>query len=234
MTYEKETPTVTRHENNSLKETEENHPAYAQIIANRVSSSPPGIDMYGSDLMHRNFISITISTSKKYRNLNSDWYFNDKELIEVTLSEAQWATFVSAMGVGSGVPCTMTRLQGKMIPGIERIDETVETFASEMGQKFAELKADLKEFIGNIDEMKVNNARKAEIRGMLEKVYREVVANTPFVEKQFSEHMEGVVEAAKAEVHGYVTSHVQRAGLAALQDPDPQQVIEYQPKASNQ
>jgi hypothetical protein len=41
-------------------------------------------------------------------------------------------------------------------------------------------------------------------------------SNASFVAKSFGEHMEETVEKAKAEVHGYMTHVIQRAGLEAI------------------
>jgi len=92
------------------------HPAFGQIRASRVSGHAV---LYGSDFVHQGFVTITISTSQLQRTLAREWYFGKSEVIEVALSEAQWATFVSSMNMGSGVPCTIERQAGVgLIPGL--------------------------------------------------------------------------------------------------------------------
>jgi hypothetical protein len=75
------------------------HPAFGQIGASRVSGH---IQLYDSDFHHNAYMTISIRRSELHRSLNRDWHYGRDELIEVALSEAQWATFVSAPNIGSG------------------------------------------------------------------------------------------------------------------------------------
>ena len=61
-------------------------------------------NLYDSDFRHNHYMTITIRASELHRDLNRDWHFGRNELIEVALTESQWATFVSAPNMGSGLP----------------------------------------------------------------------------------------------------------------------------------
>lgn len=93
------------------------HPAFAQISASRVSG---GTYLYGSDFQHHNYVTISIKLSESHQRKGSgrDWAFGREEILEVALSEAQWATFVSTMNVGDGVQCTLSRKNGSFVPGL--------------------------------------------------------------------------------------------------------------------
>ena len=132
MTTAYENPvTVTEDSHGSRDATRTTHPAFAQITASRVSGHSI---LYGSDFDHNHYVTISISRSELCRNLSNDWYHSREELIEVALSEAQWATFVSSMNQGSGVACTLQHFNGKMIP---QLPETV--------NRKAQFNGDLKE-----------------------------------------------------------------------------------------
>ena len=78
------------------------HPAYAQIRASRVSGST---NLYASDFNHSHFMTVTISKSEHHRHLSNDWYHEKGQLIEIAMSESQWAHFISSANVGSGSQC---------------------------------------------------------------------------------------------------------------------------------
>lgn len=197
---------------NSRSETTLSHPAFAQISASRVSGAA---NLYGSEFTHQHFISITISRSELNRSLNRDWPFAREELIEVSLSEAQWATFVSTLNHGSGVQCTLSHLQGEMIPGIRQQKPQSERFAKEMQQAVADIQDELRKLAGDLNGP-LAKTKAAELRKQLEWIAEKVGTHTVFVANQFDEHMEETTEKAKIEINAYIANAVQKAGLNAI------------------
>lgn len=197
------------------------HPAFAQIRASRVSSSG-GVPLYGSDLLHQNFITITIGRSQLTRSLSRDWYFSNDGLIEVTLSEAQWASFVSSLNIGTGVPCTLTRHEGREVPGLPHRAQDHE-FKNEVRKTMRAATAELDAALAELEVADTKTKRRA----VFEKVRmarQHLVSNLPFVADQFDRHAETTIETARAEVAAYFQSIVTRAGLAALGQDAPVQL----------
>ena len=95
-------PTVTRGKWGADDREVLTHPAYAQVSISHVSGSS---DLYGSDFTHQNYVTLSISRSELHRDLNRDWYFEREELIEIALSEAQYATMVAAPRIIAGRNC---------------------------------------------------------------------------------------------------------------------------------
>lgn len=189
------------------------HPAFGQIIVSRVSGSR---HLYGSDFGHNSYMSIKICRSEMHRDLYRDWPRAREELIEVNLSEAQWATFVSSQNIGEGTPCTIAREAGVgLIPEFEPWDKTAQVKA-EFRAKLETTLARLKELRATVVGMNIPKARKEELYGPIRHAIKELEANLPFVAESFSEHVERTVETMKAEVHGYMSGVLQRAGLDAL------------------
>lgn len=208
-------PTVNQHKSNGPFDVYEEHPAYGQIAVSRVSG---GRYLYGSDFEHSNYVVVRISESQLNRTLNRDWPFARKEIIEVALTEAQWATFVSSFNQGSGVQCTIERREGVgMVPGFP---------APNRADKFKiEVAEDLKSIIEQLTDLKkafeenTTGLSKKAAATLLEKVNKALrVADdhVPFAQKQFEEHMEDVKEKTKAEVHGYLSHQINRLGLDAI------------------
>lgn len=92
------------------------HPAYGQIGASRTYGG--GRALYGSDFRHNSSVTIRISESEVTRDLSRDWPHATREIVEVTLSEAQWATFVSSLNMGEGTQCTLAHVMGERKPPI--------------------------------------------------------------------------------------------------------------------
>lgn len=192
------------------------HPSFAQIGASRVSGQA---NLYGSDFAHQHYVTISIRTSELHRGLSRDWHFGRKELIEVALSESQWATFVSSMNVGSGVPCTLQCHDGKLIPGLPSPEPLTNKFNDEMMQTMSDIQGDMKDLIAQVDALGLSKAKSTELKRQLETIKCRVTQSTGFVAKQFEKHVEDVVESAKIEVNAYVMNQVTRAGLDSLKAP---------------
>src|SRR3954470_19367469 len=116
-----EKPTTEIVDQKSGTEEIEKHPAYGQIAASRVTSGG-GATLYGSDFKHSNFITIRVHASEQHRSLSHDWHYARDMLCEVALSEAQWATFVSSLNAGMGVPCTLSYVAPDGIGPVPEID----------------------------------------------------------------------------------------------------------------
>lgn len=186
----------------------EKHPAYGMIGASRVSSTP-GAALFGSDFQHQNFVKITILHGELSRSLSEDRHRGvGVPIVEVALSEAQWATFVSAMNVGYGVPCTLEIADGERKPFIEPVTNRREQINAEVADT-------MQDTIEALEALR-DAAPTKKLRQQAENAIAQIKSNIPFVAKQFDEHVERTIEKAKIEVNAYVTNAVQRAGLRAL------------------
>jgi hypothetical protein len=205
---EKVKPTRT-YTNQPGEDYREDHPAYGMIGASRVSATP-GANLFGSDFRHGNYVVISIHRASLSRGLSGDHHRAEGvDLIEVALSEAQWASFVSAMNVGHGVPCTIQVENGKWLPQIER----------DGGDRRTQLNDEVRQTLADaLDELARlrDDAPSKKYRDRVEQAMQQIRSNLPFVISRFDEHAETTVEKAKMEVNAYVTQSLQRAGMTAL------------------
>lgn len=211
-----EEPVTTHGKFSGVEGSQTTHPAYGQIRASRVSGASV---LYGSDFVHRHTIEITIARSELTRGLSHDWHHACEDLISVSLSEAQWATFVSALNVGAGVPCTLEYVDGKHVPRLPAPVARTEQFTDEVKEKLAGSLSSLRSLSQEIEEMKLPVGKTKQIQHTIGRVLQELKSNLPFVAKSFDEHVERGVEAAKTEIHGYMTGVLTRAGLDSLAGP---------------
>ena len=207
-------PTITS-SNTRDNETIETHPAYAQIMASRCSGQT---HLYGSDFIHHNYITIKVHTSEQHRNLSRDWYHARKNLIEIKLSEAQWATFVSSLNAGGGVPCTLNYVQGVDVPDIKPVIDRELQFKQEFDKTLNSSLLQLNKLHNQVAESKLPNKTKEEFLRNLDHIKMNISSNLTFVSKSFAEHMEQTTEKAKMEVNAYAQTTLSRLGLQALQN----------------
>ena len=211
-------PTITKQSENSHADSVTTHPAFAQIGASRVSGSAR---LYGSDFVHQNFVRVRIAPSELHRSLaNDNPYGSNRSYIEIDLSEAQWASFVSSMNIGFGVQCTLRYRNGEEIPGIAPPDEDrQQQFRREVSERAQKALESLDILSADIADLKVSEKQKKALEGRLARARQQLLSNMPYVLQQFAENMEKTVEKAKVEVNAYVVSTIRRAGLEALGAP---------------
>lgn len=215
MRAQVEYPTIEKRDKDPLSDSIERHPAYAQIAASRVAGG--SVSLYGSDFVHNHFITITIRKSELHRGLNRDWNFAREEYISVALSEAQWATFVSTPNSGMGTPCTLEHFKGEQIPTLPEPVARADQFRGEMAEMLEKTIQRLRDCYEHLDKLAPKSVS-SKLKDAIQMAEREMVGSVPFVAKQFSEHVEHTVEAAKVEIEAYTTSAIHRAGLQALQE----------------
>lgn len=201
MSREIVTPTLNEHG-------DETHPAFGMIGASRGSTSRPGATLFDSDIQHAHTVTVRVATASRKRDLNHDWNHRNREFVEVEMSEAQWASFVSSMNSGTGVPCTIRRREDDWdVPGLSYEPRLAESMAEvrESGDKaFAEIreafavarekptKANMKTL-----EARINNA----------------TPSMEFAARSLSEHAENVVQKSRADLEAMVSAKAQQLGL---------------------
>jgi hypothetical protein len=203
---------ITTQDGTSTKTT---HPAFGQIVACRRQGRT---NLYGSDFTSGATIAITIRQSSLFRDLSHDRYYGENSLIEVEVTEAQWANFVSAMNIGFGPPCTIRHVGGEEMPGIPDPIDRNKQFSDEYKRKLDDSVTGLQGILNTMDQMGLPKGKTATLREQLERTIREITSNMPFVAKSFGEMMEKTTETAKTEIHGYMLNAITSSGIAALQD----------------
>lgn len=195
------------------------HPAFAQITLHRVHGR---VGLYGSDFEHAHTMQIEVRASYLERHLANDWpHQNGPALITLAMSEGQWATFVSSVGIGQGVQCTLDAFNGEMIPGLP-VRDTNLNFAKEAAEAIAKVVTPLEELRRKVEEASTGLSQKkaAALVVDIDAAIRNVRSNLPHIAEQFGEHMEKRVERAKTEIHAHVAAVQQRFGaLASIEAP---------------
>jgi len=87
----------------------ETHPSYGCIGISQVSGK--GV-LFGSEVSHQHFISITISEARRVVDEPREFVMSDRELVRIAMTQAQFAEMITSPNRGSGVPCTIERFTG--------------------------------------------------------------------------------------------------------------------------
>lgn len=194
-------------------ETVERHPSFGQISVSRVSGTT---HLYGSDFTHHHFVSLRVHRSEVRRHLSTDWPMADsRPLIEVDMSESQWASLLSSLNVGSGVQCTLRYVNGEKVPDPPPPPARGDQFAGEVVDHLDGARAALRELR---ERVAAGKAGKESLR-LIDQAEAQINANKGYVERQFRRHMEGLLLRAKTEINAYAGSVMARVGLGRDAEP---------------
>lgn len=210
-------PTI-KPETGSTAETVEEHPAYACIGVYQTSSS--GHRLFGSDFKHQHFVSIRVSGAVLYRGGSYDRHHPTKRYLDIAMSEAQWAAFVSSVGSGTGVPCTLEFLAGTgHVPGLASLPDRREQFKGEFAARLKGAREELAKLRQSIMDSGLSAKVKKTLLDTLRLADQQIYVNLEYTVQLFDEHIEKGLSKAKIEVEAYLQSAVIRAGLQALGAP---------------
>lgn len=206
----------------SNETTYERHPSFAQISASRVSSSH-GTTMYGSKLTHSRYITITLSESELVRSINTDRYHGTRQMMQVRMSENQFAQFITSLNIGDGVPCTIERREGNRVSSPEPRNEKDIT-SNDFKNKVKKVSQVLAEAQNRLAEMTKPNgkASKAELNQLqdeLRTASREIEQNMPYMVECFEETLDDAVTSAKTDIEAYAADAFARAGVTIGSNP---------------
>lgn len=211
-------------QDNDRGETISKHPAYSQISVSRVSG---GAALYGSDFLHQGYIRIRVASSVLQRSLSNDLAIAQLQpLIEVDMSESQWASLISSLNIGMGTQCTLRSLSGETVPGLPVPQPRTEQFARENQKRMAGALASLAELEQLVVSSGLSQSKQRDILTKARATQANISTNIQFVADQFDEHMEATVEKARVEINAYANGVLNRPGLQAIAGQGPRQVLE--------
>lgn len=191
------------------------HPAFGQITVSKTQGG--NVNLYGSDFRHNHYVTVRIQRSQLNRDLARDWAFGKEELIEIAMSEAQWAQFVSSFGSGGGTQVTIQRFEGKLVPRIPHRDSG-KLYQQEAQTALNEAIKGMNEAIAAVEATAVglSKAKQEAILGHMRGARKQLDDSMPFIAKQFDKHVEDRIEKAKVEVHAWAMSEIVRLGMEKL------------------
>ena len=207
----------------------ETHPSYGMIGFYRTQGGGKR-RLFGSAIRdHHTTIFMRVTRGEVQHDLSRDWYYGESQsLMEVELSAHQFAELLTSMNMGSGVPCTIRRIDGKRIEDPPFREVEVEQISIAFQERLQEKTAG---FIKHLREIQqklmapgpLKATEKKELANVLASIQQEFQSNIPFAVTSYEEAADKIKVAAKAEVDAFLTHVVQKAGLKTLQESTPEE-----------
>jgi len=200
---------------------EETHPSFGMMGFTRVTFGGEGAVLHGSDIKHNTVIEMNLYHSSKKRGLNKDWHHADQTIAKVQMSQNQFATMITSMNMGDGIPVTlaMTETDGRL-PAPE-FNSVLELNKNEFKAKASEVANDTKILMASMKDIlsgsgTVKKADRETLIKLTEKVVREIDSNMPYMQETFAETMDDIVTDAKGTIEAFYQQRVIETGLAAI------------------
>lgn len=204
------------------------HPAYGMVSACRTSTGGAPNYMFGSDFPHAQTITLRISRAHINRStLSYDHLVTDAHLIEIEMTEAQFAALSASVGT-SGIPCTlrsyrMGGIDGPLghFPSIASVRQRIAQFAGEM-QRVADAidckKEAAAETIRNLKGLSKKD--RDTLLSHLNGLSRGISDSIPFIAEQFSEHVERELQDLTTNARALQANGLQLENLARVDPGD--------------
>ena len=197
----------------------EQHESYGMAGFYRIQCSAAH-PLFGSSIKHRDTIILRIKTAKMERNLHKNWYYGDKEIVEIEMSKSQFADLITSLNQGDGVPVTIKSIHGKDVEPCPFKD------VGEMHlQEFKNSnKETLDTITGLINHLKnlfatkknLTKADREECISTLTKIYNGVKPNAEYQLEAFQEQMAQTTTEAKGEIEAFFENKIMSASQNAL------------------
>ena len=206
---------------NPSKPTQHRHASYGMVGFSRTNGNSRRL--FGSALKsHYSTIRMKITPAIMEHDLHADQYFTagNSAVIEIELSATQFAEAITSMNIGDGVPCTIRRLNGKLIDDPPDIETEVERIKSEFEGDLTNMITAMKERRADIEKLtaKLPEKAKRDIHIALDVILQQVTSNVPFIMEQFNEASDRVVTSAKRDIEAFALHALHMAGLDAIAD----------------
>lgn len=196
------------------------HPSFGQIRFNRTDAN--GKTFYGSALPQDHYISMEVYHSEIHRDLTQDDYYSRGQILRVRMSSGQFAEMITSLNIGSGVPCTIERIEGKEIPKLPELENRQEFVLRKFEDRMKEFADKLRERQKQAKELVAKKTlSKDEMRQLqthLDSMTMEIERNIPYFSKCFQENTNEVVVEAKIEIENALQHKINTLGLKALHD----------------
>lgn len=198
----------------------ETHESYGMLQFLRTNGG--NTSLFGSSIQHNHTIRMRLKHGEVQRGLNTDWYHANGEIVDVEMSQTQFAELISSLNCGSGVPVTIRHLNGKRMEDCIFTNKRIQ-FEEEFSEKMKKISAGLKKLTEQSkeilkDKKNVTIAERKTILNQISNLESEIGSNIPFMSSMFNEQMDKTVTEAKGEVDAFVSGKINQLGLEKLEE----------------
>lgn len=199
---------------------DERHPAFGVIGVHRISATP-GEVVFQSDLRHPEYIRITVNEATRKRDLARDWVHPGKEVCEVSMSMAQFASFVASGGT-EGVPCTIEFTGGGdhgtgHRPGLKpapRLQVTSDEVRAAADRAYEGISEAFRAYEATLtDSGKGSAATRRAALSTLRSTIANATPNVEYAGRALDRHAEEVVERSRSDIEAMMARTAERLGI---------------------
>ena len=227
-----------KRESKSTTEYTETHPSYGCISISPVSGK--GV-LFGSEVTHQHFISITISEARRVVDEPHEFVMSDREIVRIAMTQAQFAEMITSPNRGSGTPCTIERCTGDSDkpwvdsrhggrPSPPAPEHYTKKYKQVIGERADLISESLKTAAQLADKLlnggeKPNKANLKAIASSLHCAQMNLDRNLPYVMEEMEEGIEKRMATAVSEFESYLSFSLKAKGLEHLQSEVPRLTV---------
>ena len=194
--------------------------AFGTIEISRINGNS-GV-MFGTETNPDSFINLKVSTASLNRTLTNDYIHTGKRIIELKMTQNQFSEMITNMNYAGGTPCTITFLNGKQIPKLEKIPHINEYNYNEVKNNFVELNKNVvryqNEILQLINKNKLSKNDKEDIQRKINGICQDIQTNTPFYLEMYREAMEKISSDVLSNTELKLQTKIQNLGIDSLKN----------------
>lgn len=201
----------------------EKHPSYAIASFSRITGGDG--KFFGTTVNPDHYIVLKIAVGEK----EIDWtgkerfYSDHSSIIEVKMTNNQFAELITTMNTGNGTPCTMYRLQGKGIESApaqsSKVMNVIENANNKMQEQNEKLVQELNVIRDILENKKaISQADRETIKKALFSVDARIKDGGEFYSKKINDIGEIVKQEIRTEIDAMTTATVMGIGLNTIKN----------------
>lgn len=192
------------------------HPSYCTVRFARIQSNGNQA-FFGASIKPNNYVQLEIYEADIRRDLSHDWIHGNKRIIEVAMTEQQFAECITSLNMGSGTPATLKFLGNSRLPEppfMGKAEQHSKEFANKMSELAGTISLNMEKArtILNADKP-MSKKERAEILNIIDSGLMQISSNIPFYDKSFKEQMNRTISEAKMEIEQHIVNRARAVGL---------------------
>lgn len=201
----------------------ESHESFGAVSINRISGYAR---LFGSEVQHQNYFKVSVRRAKRRLASGQEaimaW---DTPIVQFALSASQFVDMITNQNSVSGVPCTLTSVEGvQMDPTPKGLESEFEYAKNLFSEKVSKAREDLDSHQKTASTLLEKKSLSQADRKSLLQIFsdtRGVLFNSaPWIAELLHEHAEKLVTKSKVEIDSFISLAIHKAGIRAIRNHD--------------
>lgn len=194
-------------------------PHYGMLTFSRahVGNTKDGAGLFGSNIPHRNVISVTLKHASEQRHDGHSAYFEESLIAEAFMSYAQ---FAEAVTTSTNVPVTLTYTETDGVIKLPEAPDNAELLSEDYKQHIDECTKNVEDVQSRLETLfakkTLSKNDKDELIGLVATLKRNLGVNTESLVKKHHAHIEKTVAEAKGEIEAFVQNKMNNIAIETL------------------